>query len=146
MSTSNWLQKQRELCQKLVDYLMRKYIKAVILSDGKKPYVRIFFNKSIHYDCQLKAVKSQYVTNVWLVPKMFFSRDFHYVVYDEKEDHFSIINGIDVSMVSKEEMSTYQKKLVYLVVPMASFIPIHAWVNKRKKEAERRVQKRLIDF
>lgn len=143
---SDWLARQRELCQKLVDYLMRKQVKSVILSDGKKPYVRIFFNKSIHFDCQLKSVKTNYVQNVWLVPKIFFNRDFCYVVYDGKNDHFYIINGIDVPMVCSEKMSEFQKKLVYLVVPMASFIPIHAWVNKRKKEAERRVQKRITDF
>jgi len=142
----NWVKKQRELCEKLSSSLLRNYIKSAILSDGKKPYVRIFFSGDIHFDCQVKGIKTHFVQNVWLVPKLFFSRDFHYVVYCEKEDHFNIINGIDVPMVSKEERSTYQKNLVYFVVPMSSFIPIHAWLNKRKKEAERRVQKCLTDF
>jgi len=146
MSTTNWLAKQRNICQKLVEYLTRKNIKSIILSDGKKPYVRIFFNKVAHFDCQLKSVKSQFVTSVWLVPKMFFNRDFHYVVFDEKNEHFHIINGIDVLTTSMEQVSTYQKKLVYYVVPMNSFLPIHAWINRRKKEAERRVQKRITDF
>jgi len=143
---NDWLAKQRELCQKLVEYLTKKNIKAVILNDGKKPYVRIFFGKKIHYDCYLKAVKSEFVQSVWIVPKIFLDRDFQYVVYVEKKKYFYIMSGLDVEKYAKEEMSTYEKKLIYLVVSMSGFIPIHAWIKRREVEAEKRLQKRITDF
>lgn len=142
----NWVESQRNLCEKLVNYITKKKLKAVILQDGRKPYVRIFFSKKIFYDCHLKSVKSHFVQNVWLVPKMFFNRDVHYVVYDEKREYFYIMNGTDIERVAKEELSTYAKKLVYLVVPMPSFLPIHVWIRRRKREAEKRLQKRISDF
>lgn len=142
----DWAQKQRELCEKLVDYIKSKKLKAVILKDGRKSYVRIFFSERIFYDCHLKSVKSHFVQNVWLVPKMFFSRDIYYVVYDEKRKYFYIISGIDAERSAKEERSTYKTNLIYYVVPMASFLPIHAWIKRRKIEAEKRLQKRISDF
>lgn len=146
MVSSNWQQKQRELCTKLVEYLTKKNIKSTILSDGKKPYVRIFFGKKIHYDCYLKAVKSEFAQNVWIVPKMFFNRDVYYIVYVEKKNYFYIMSGLDVEKYAKQEMSTYEKKLIYLVVAMSGFIPIHAWIKRREVEAEKRLQRRITDF
>lgn len=143
---ADWAEKQRDLCEKLVDYIKKKKLKAVILKDGKKPYVRIFLSEHIFYDCHLKSVKSHFVQNVWLVPKMFFNRDVHYAVFDEKRKYFYIINGIDVERCAKEERSTYKKSLIYLVIPMSAFLPIHAWIKRRKIEAEKRLQKRISDF
>lgn len=143
---SDWLTQQRELCQKLLEYLTKKRIKAVILTDGKKSYVRIFFGKKIHYDCYLKAVKSEFAQSVWIVPKMFLNRDFQYVVYVEKKNYFYIMSGLNVEKYAKEEMSTYKQKLIYLVVAMSGFIPIHAWIKRREVEAEKRLQRRITDF
>jgi len=142
----DWLEKQRGLCEKLIEYFKKKKLNAIILKDSKKPYVRVFFSEKIFFDCQLKSIKSRYVQSVWLIPKMFFDRDLHYVVYDEKNDCFYIASGIDVIRNAKEELSTYKKKLVYLVVPTSIFIAVHAWVNRRKIDTEKKLQRKISDF
>ena len=56
------------------------------------------------------------------------------------------MSGLNVEKYAKEEMSTYKKKLIYLVVSMSGFIPIHAWIKRREVEAEKRLQRRITDF